>query len=65
VIHRSLWIGDHLYTVSDYTIQAHTFGGFDLAGSVAIGEPPKWYYSDYGGSPGGVVSVGGTPPPVR
>lgn len=64
-IQRSLWIGEYLYTVSDYTIQANTLSDFTLAGTVNIGGAAKWFYNyGYAGGSGGGVATA-SPPPTK
>lgn len=54
-IRRALYIGEYLYTVSDYSISANYLDGFSSAGSLVTGAPAGWLVG-YGG--GGVaVSV--------
>lgn len=57
-IRRSLYIGEYLYTVSDYAIQVNALDGYSTVGYVATGSPEAWIYG-YGGSGGVAVA---TPP---
>jgi uncharacterized secreted protein with C-terminal beta-propeller domain len=66
-VRRSLYIGDSLYTISDYSIQANAFDGWAVTGFVSTGAPAPWIYG-YGGGGGVATAVppsAGASGPVR